>query len=87
MDKKLFDLRIDFDNKLKFRKALKKLKKKVDSSSFRGITPDMVKKYISDPYSTIVNEGESHPKLTEFLIQVRYMLEQGGAALINRCEI
>jgi len=81
LEKKLFDLRIEFDNKLKFRKALKKLKKKVDSGAFRGITPDRVKKYISDPYSTIANEGESHPKLTEFLIQLRYMLEQGGLNL------
>jgi predicted nucleic acid-binding Zn-ribbon protein len=81
LEKKLFDLRIDFDNKLKFRKALKKLKKKVDPGTFRGITPEMVKKYISDPYTTIVNEGETHPQLTEFLIQVRYMLEQGGLNL------
>ena len=41
----------------------------------------MVKKYISDPYNTISNEGENHPKLTEFLIQLRYMLEQGGLNL------
>ncbi|MHA1110134.1 MAG: hypothetical protein ACTSRE_03490 [Promethearchaeota archaeon] len=81
LEKKLFDLRIEFDNKLKFRKALKKLKKKVDSGVFRGITPDRVKKYISDPYNTIVNEGGTHPKLTEFLIQLRYMLEQGGLNL------
>ncbi|TFG20922.1 MAG: hypothetical protein EU530_01860 [Promethearchaeota archaeon] len=81
LEKKLFDLRIEFDNKLKFRKALKKLKKKVDAGAFRGITPDKVKKYISDPYTTIVNEGETHPELTEFLIQLRYMLEQGGLNL------
>ncbi len=81
LEKRLFDLRIDFDNKLKFRKALKKLKKKVESQATRGITPDLVKKYISDPYTTIANEGESHPKLTEFLIQLRYMLEQGGLNL------
>lgn len=81
LEKKLFDLRINFDNKLKFRKALKKLKKKVDSGAFRGITQDRVKKYISDPYNTIAKEGENHPKLTEFLIQLRYMLEQGGLNL------
>jgi hypothetical protein len=81
LEKKIFDLRIDFDNKLKFRKALKKLKKKVDSGAFRGITQDRVKKYISNPYNAIAKEGENHPKLTEFLIQLRYMLEQGGLNL------
>jgi phage shock protein A len=81
LEKRLFDLRMDFDNKLKFRKALKKLKKKVDAGAFRGITAEMVKKYISDPYNTISYEGENHPRLTEFLIQLRYMLEQGGLNL------
>ncbi len=81
LEKKLFDLRIEFDNKLKFRKALKKLKKKVEQQATRGITPELVKKYLSDPYTTIVNEGENHPKLTEFLIQLRYLLEQGSLNL------
>jgi len=77
-EKNLFDLRIEFDNKLKFRKALKKLKKKIESSgATRGITQDSLKKYISDPYLTIVKDGESHPQLTEFLIQLRFMLESG----------
>jgi uncharacterized coiled-coil protein SlyX len=81
IEKKIFDLRIEFDNKLKFRKALKKLKKKVDPGSFRGITSDLVKKYISDPYNAIAQEGEDHQRLTDFLIQLRYMLEQGGLNL------
>ncbi|MCP4764282.1 MAG: hypothetical protein GY870_21085 [archaeon] len=82
LDKELVKLRMEFDSKLKFKKALKKLKKKIEKSgSFKGITPDQLRKYLSNPITTIVNDGEKHPQLTEFLVQLRYLLENESSVL------
>jgi len=81
-EKQLFDNKLNFDEQLKFKKALIKLKKKLESSgSYKGITPDDVRKYISDPISSIAREGENHPGLSEFLIKLRYLLENENQML------
>lgn len=84
VEKQLLDLRMRFHDKLKFKKALKKLKRKLEGSgSFKGITLEKLKKYISNPINTIVRDGENHPKLNIFLIQLRYLLESQGLQLKN----
>ncbi|MHA1730002.1 MAG: hypothetical protein ACTSWY_14930 [Promethearchaeota archaeon] len=79
----LFKLRIKFNNAIKFKKPLKKLKKRFESSrSYKDITPDQIKKYITDPINTIARDGENHPQLTKFLVQLRFLLEEkGGTSL------
>lgn len=89
VEKQLLDLRMRFHDKLKFKKALKKLKRKLEGSgSFKGITVEQVKTYISDPINTIVRDGETHPKLNAFLIQLRYLLESdSGSTLQLKTEV
>lgn len=86
-EKELFKLRIKFDDHLKFSKALKKLRKKLETSrGFKGITPDQVRKYLTDPINAISHEGENHPQLTEFLVQLRFLLEHEGGTLQLKSE-
>lgn len=82
IEKKLLKLRIDFANKIKFKKVLKRLKKVVsDSGGYKNISADEIRKYMSNPIRVISKEGPEHHDLTEFLVQVRYMLEQERGTL------
>lgn len=77
IEKRLMEIQLEFDEKIKFKKALKKLKNKLEkSASFKGITEDQVKKYSSDSINNIALEGENHPNLTQFLIKLRLIIEQ-----------
>lgn len=89
VENKLLELRMTFHDKLKFKKALKKLKRKLEGSgSFKNLKVEQVKNYLSDPINTIVRDGENHPKLTAFLIQLRYLLESdSGSTLQLKSEV
>ena len=76
IENKLMQLRLNFDEQIKFKKALKRLKTKIEKSgSFKGITASNIKNYLTDSLDNIAAEGLEHPKLTEFLVQLRWIIE------------
>ncbi|MHA1872271.1 MAG: hypothetical protein ACTSXF_15125 [Promethearchaeota archaeon] len=84
LEKKLFNLRIKFDDKIKFNKALKKLKKKLETTgAYKGLTPEQVRAYLSNPINEIVRDGVNHPRLTDFLVQLRYLLEEDSSGALQ----
>ncbi|MHA1341997.1 MAG: hypothetical protein ACTSRZ_10185 [Promethearchaeota archaeon] len=88
LEERLVKLRMEFDDKIKFKKALKKLRKKIEKSgAYKGLTASKVRNYLTDPLNNIATEGAEHKQLTDFLIQLRYLLEHNPEFLQLKSEI
>ena len=81
LDKKkneLFKLRMNINDKLGFKKALKKLRFELEKNTIPGINVDLefLKKYLKDPIKMLIKERKDLPNFSALLIQLRHSLEE-----------
>lgn len=81
LDKKkneLFKLRMNINDKLGFKKALKKLRFELEKNTIHGINVDLefLKKYLKDPIKMLIKERKDLPNFSALLIQLRRSLEE-----------
>lgn len=74
----LFRLRMNVNDKLGFKKALKKLKFKLEKDTIPGVNVDLefLKKYLKDPIKMLIKERKDLPNFSALLIHLRHALEE-----------
>ncbi len=74
----LFKMRMDINDKLGFKKALKKLKFELDKNAIHGVNidPEFLKNYLKDPIKILIKERKDLPNFSSLLIQLRHSLEE-----------
>jgi hypothetical protein len=74
----LFKLRMDINDKLGFKKALKKLKFELEKDAIPGANVDLefLRKYLKDPIKMLIKERKDLPNFSALLIHLRHSLEQ-----------
>jgi hypothetical protein len=74
----LFKLRMSINDKLGFKKALKKLKFEIDKGSIpsSGFDIEFLKNYLKDPINMLIKERKDLPNFSALLVQLRYNLEE-----------
>ncbi len=73
----LFKLRMDINEKLGFKKALKKLKFELEKNTIPSTNIDLefLKGYLKDPINMLTKERKDLPSFSALLIQLRHILE------------
>jgi len=74
----LFKLRMKINDKLGFKKALKKLKFELEKNAIPGANVDLefLKKYLKDPIKILIKERKDLPNFSALLIHLRHSLEE-----------
>jgi hypothetical protein len=74
----LYKLRMDINDKLGFKKALKKLKFELEKNAIPGANIDLefLRKYLKDPIKMLIKERKDLPNFSSLLIQLRRSLEE-----------
>jgi hypothetical protein len=74
----LFQLKLDINNELGFKKALRKLKVEVerDNIHLTNLDENYVKAFIKNPIRVLRKEGKDLTKFRGLLVQLRHVLEQ-----------
>ncbi|KKK45079.1 MAG: hypothetical protein Lokiarch_12860 [Candidatus Lokiarchaeum sp. GC14_75] len=75
---KLFQLQIKINNEIGFKKALKKLKFKLEKNSILVPNVDLnyLKDFLKNPIKILVSERKDLPKFTSLMVQLRHALEE-----------
>ncbi len=73
----LFNLKIDINDNLKFKKALKKLRVEIERGNIklRNISIDDIKDFLKDPIANLCKDSKDLRKLSDLLVQLRLTLE------------
>lgn len=79
----LFNLKIDINDNLKFKKALKKLRVEVERGNIklRNISIDDIKDFFKDPIVNLCKDSKDLRKLSILLVQLRIALESNELKL------
>ncbi|MCK4238644.1 MAG: hypothetical protein KAX33_05935 [Candidatus Lokiarchaeota archaeon] len=79
----LFNLKIDINDNLKFKKALKKLRVEVERGNIklRNISIDDIKDFFKDPIVNLCKDSKDLRKLSILLVQLRITLESNELKL------
>jgi len=79
----LFNLKIDINDNLKFKKALKKLRVEVERGTIklRNISIDDIKDFLKDPIVNLCKDSKDLRKLSILLVQLRITLESNELKL------
>lgn len=79
----LFNLKIDINDNLKFKKALKKLRVEVERGNIklRNISIDDIKDFFKDPIVNLCKDSKDLRKLSILLVQLRISLESNELKL------
>ncbi|TFG16267.1 MAG: hypothetical protein EU531_06970 [Promethearchaeota archaeon] len=74
----LFKLRMKINDKLGFKKALKKLKFELEKNTIPTANVDLefLKKYLKDPIKMLIKERKDLPNFSALLIHLRHSLEE-----------
>ena len=74
----LFKLRMNVNDKLGFKKALKKLKFELEKNTIPGVNVNLefLKKYLKDPIKMLIKERKDLPNFSALLIHLRHSLEE-----------
>ncbi len=77
LNNSLFNLKIDINDNLKFKKALKKLRVEIERGNIklRNISIDDIKDFLKDPIANLCKDSKDLRKLSDLLVQLRLTLE------------
>ena len=75
---KVFKLKMKINEKLGFKKAIKKLKVELEKEAVHltNIDLDYLKKFLKNPIKTLIKERKDLPQFSSMLIQLRHSLEE-----------
>ncbi|MBY9007389.1 MAG: hypothetical protein KGD63_11595 [Candidatus Lokiarchaeota archaeon] len=75
---KLFRIKININNELGFKKALKKLKVEIERNNLhiQNLDETYIRDFIKDPIYILSKEGKELNKFKSLLVQLRYVLEE-----------
>ncbi len=73
----LFNLKIDLNDSLKFKKALKKLRVELERGNIklRNVSLNDIKEFLKDPIASLCRDSKDLRKLSNLLVQLRLSLE------------
>ncbi len=73
----LFKIKLEIDEKLGFKKALKKLRVEIEKENFRVPNLDLnyLKEFSKNPINSLLNDGTDLPKFSGLMVQLRLILE------------
>ncbi len=73
----VFKIKLEIDDKLGFKKALKKLRVEIEKESFRTSNLDLnyLKEFSKNPINSLLNDGKDLTKFSGLMVQLRLILE------------